>query len=137
MTLGRIKMRISHNLQYISGSFAVYFNSILQVSNENPCKLRFGTFFFLSTTFFFLLLWFSVFFLLFGRGCLVAALTFLPNFVPGEGDKNSKKIFKSKSLNIRNEGFRYVCPSVFWLLFDSIIWRYCQPTIYVFTYISI
>lgn len=37
-------MRISHNLQYISGSFAVDFNSILQVSNENPCKLRFGTF---------------------------------------------------------------------------------------------
>lgn len=44
-------MRISHNLQYISGSFAVDFNSILQVSNENPCKLRFGTFFFLSSTF--------------------------------------------------------------------------------------
>lgn len=89
MTLGRIKIRISHNLQYISGSFAVDFNSILQVSNENPCKLRFGTFF-LSL-------------LLFTTPHSDNLTQSHPPTTPLKCHSR-KSVFKSKSLNIRNAG---------------------------------
>lgn len=97
MTLGRIKMRISHNLQYISGSFAVDFNSILQVSNENPCKLRFGTFFFPLHHFFSFFCDFQYLFFLFGRGCLVASLTFFGKFCArGRGYEFEEKYLRVK-----------------------------------------